>query len=93
MIRHVVLCKIKENAPMGKIKEKIENLKNDIEFIKQISVGVDIKYENTASDFCIITDLVNKEDLDAYAKHPKHLEVIKFLKKYLTERRVADFYV
>ncbi len=93
MIRHIVLCKVKPNSPMKEIKEKIENLKNEIDVIKHIEVGIDIGYDKTASDFCIITELENEKDLDIYAKHPKHLEVIKFLKNFLTERRAVDYNV
>ena len=93
MIRHVVLCKVKENSPLNEIKEKIENLKKEIEVIKHIEVGTDIGYDKTASDFCIITEVENEKDLDIYASHPKHIEVIKYLKKYLTERRAVDYNV
>jgi phage terminase large subunit len=93
LIRHVVLCKLKENAPFDEIKTKIENLKNFIPEIKHIEVGADIGYDKNASDFCIITELEDEKGLDIYAKHPKHLEVIEFLKQFLTERRAVDYYV
>jgi len=93
VIRHVVLCKVKENLPLNEIKEKIENLKNEIEVIKHIEVGIDIRFDKNSSDFCIITEVENIEDLKTYATHKKHLEVINFLKKFLTERRVVDYYV
>jgi hypothetical protein len=93
MIRHVVLFKTKQNAPLQEFKEKIENLKNEIPEIIDIKVGIDIKFDPTSSDFCVITDLNNTEDLEIYANHPKHLEVIEFLKPYITERKVVDFKV
>jgi len=91
LIRHVVLCKVKENSPLKEIKQKIENLKNEIDVIKHIEVGIDIGFDKTPSDFCIITEVENIKDLEVYAKHPKHLEVIELLKKYLTERRAVDY--
>lgn len=93
MIRHVVLCKIKQNAPLQKIKEEIENLKEKIEVIKHIEVGIDIRFDSNPSDFCIITEVEDTTDLKTYATHPEHLKVIEFLKQYLTERRVVDYYV
>jgi len=93
MIRHVVLCKVKPNSPLKEIKEKIENLKNEIDVIEHIEVGLDIGFDKAPSDFCIITELKTLNDLSTYATHPKHLEVIDFLKNYLIERRAVDYYV
>ncbi|NPA88368.1 Dabb family protein [Caminibacter pacificus] len=93
MIRHVVIFKTKEDAPLLEFKKRIENLKNFIPEIKHIEVGVDIRYDKNPSDFCVITEVENIKDLDIYAKHPKHLEVIEFIKPYVIERRVVDYNV
>ncbi len=92
MIKHVVIFKLKENAPVEEIKKRIKNLKNEIKNIKEITVGTDIGYDKSASDLCLITELETLEDLDIYAKHPKHLDVIAFIKPYVIERRAVDFY-
>ena len=92
MIKHVVIFKFKKEAPVEEIKKRIENLKNEIDVIKKITVGVDIGYDKSPSDLCLITEVENLKDLDVYAKHPKHLEVIEFIKPYVDERRVVDFY-
>jgi hypothetical protein len=91
MIRHVVIFKAKENAPIDEFKKRIENLKNEIEEIIDIKVGIDMNFDPTSSDFCVITDVKDINDLKIYANHPKHIEVIKFLKPYIVERRVVDF--
>ena len=93
MIRHVVVFKAKENAPLEEFKKRIEALKSVIPQIKHIEVGIDIRYDKNPSDFCVITEVENIDDLDIYAKHPKHLEVIEFLKPYILERRVVDYNV
>ena len=91
MIKHIVIFKAKENAPLQEIKEKIENLKNVIPQIKHIEVGIDIKLDPTSSDFSVLTEVENIEDLKIYATHPKHLDVISFLKPYVIERKVVDY--
>jgi cell division GTPase FtsZ len=91
MIRHVVVFKAKENAPLKEIKEKIENLKNEIKEIMHIEVGIDIKFDKNSSDFCVITEVENIKDLEIYATHPKHLKVIEFIKPYVKERHVVDY--
>jgi len=93
MIRHVVVFKAKENAPLEEFKKRIEALKSVIPQIKHIEVGIDIRYDKNPSDFCVITEVENIDDLDIYAKHPKHLEVIDFLKPYILERKVVDYNV
>ena len=93
MIRHVVLLKFQKNSPIEEIKKKIENLKNEIPEIISISANIDIKFEENSSDLCIITDVEDIYALEIYAQHPKHQEVIKFIKKYATERRVSDFHI
>jgi len=93
MIKHVVIFKTKDNAPIDEFKKRIENLKNEIKEIIDIKVGIDIKFDPTSSDFCVITDVKNIEDLKIYANHPKHIEVINFLKPYIKERKVIDFKV
>jgi hypothetical protein len=67
------------------------SLKNEIKEIIDIEVFSDIGYDNSASDFGLITTLKTKEDLDIYAKHPKHLEVIKFIKTIANERNAIDY--
>jgi len=92
MIRHIVLCKVKENSPLREIKEKIENLKNEIDIIKDIEVGIDIRFDKNPSDFAIITEVANIKDLEIYAKHPKHIELIEnYIKPNLIGRYVVDY--
>lgn len=92
MIRHVVILDLNKNAPKEIIKEKILELKNEINEIINIEVGLDIKFDPNPSDMCIITDLKNIKDLKLYAKHPKHIEIIEnYIKPYLIKRKVVDF--
>jgi len=94
MIRHVVILDLAKNAPKELIKDKILELKNIISEIINIEVGVDINFDPSPSDLCIIADFKNIKDLEIYANHPKHLEVIKeYIKPYLITRKVTDFYV
>ncbi len=93
MIKHVVLFKFDKNAPLNEIKTKIEHLKKEIPEITDIKVGIDINFDPTSSDLSVTTDLNGVEELKIYANHPKHLEVISFIKPYVLERRVIDYKV
>ena len=88
-----MLFKVNDKSKINEAQEKILNLKNHIPEIIDIEVFSDIGYDESASDFGLITTLKNVDDLDIYAKHPKHLEVIKFIKTIATERRAIDYKV
>jgi len=91
MIKHIVLFKVDDKTKIEQAKQLILDLKNYIPEIIEIEVFTDIGYDKTASDFGLITTLKDKNDLDIYAKHPKHLEVIEFIKKIAIERRAIDY--
>ena len=94
MIKHVVILKLKENAPVEEIKNKISGLKNKIPQIKHIETGEDIGFDPLASDLCIIADFENIDDLKIYANHPEHIKVIQNnIKPYLIKRDAVDYYV
>jgi hypothetical protein len=91
MIKHIVLFKVNDKSKIEEAKKLILNLKNEIKEIIDIEVFSDIGYDKSASDFGLITTLKTKEDLDIYAKHPKHLEVINFIKTIAIERNAIDY--
>ena len=92
MIRHIVILDLDKNANKQIIKENILNLKNFIPEIINIEVGEDINFDPSSSDLAIIADFKDIKDLEIYAKHPKHLEVIKNdIKPYLIQRKVIDY--
>ena len=93
MIKHIVLFKVNDKTKIDKAKNKILALKKDIPEILEIEVFSDIGYDETASDFGLITTFKDEKDLDIYAKHPIHLDVIKFIKTIATERKAIDYKV
>jgi hypothetical protein len=93
MIKHIVLFKLDKNAPLNEIKTKIEQLKDQIPEIININAGIDINFDPDSSDLSVITDVNGTKELKIYANHPKHLEVISFIKPYVLERRVVDYKV
>jgi len=92
MIRHIVILKLKESSPLLTIQKEILNLKEKIKEIINIEVGIDIRFDANSSDLCIVADFENIKDLQSYANHPKHLEVIEnYIKPYLISRSVVDY--
>lgn len=91
MIKHIVTFKVNDKTKIEEAKEKIEALKEVISEIKHIEVGIDMGFDPTASDFVIYSEFETKEKFSLYASHPKHLEVIAFIKTIAKQREVVDY--
>lgn len=100
MIKHIVMWKLndkaegntkEENAKL--IKTKIEELKDKIDEIVDIEVGINVVEDPSAYDVVLYSVFNNKDDLNKYAKDPIHLEVVDFVKKVVNSRVVVDYEV
>lgn len=98
MIKHIVMWKLKENALNNSkienaitIKTKLESLKNDIDVLKHIEVGINCTDISNNYDVILYCEFDGLEDLSTYQTHPKHVEAGKFVKE-VTESRVCVDY-
>lgn len=93
MIKHIVFFKLSEEGMKQKddIIVKLNNLKNDIDLIKALEVGVNFAQEDRAYDLCLTVVVTSRDALNEYASHPKHLPVIEFLKSLNTQTKVVDY--
>ncbi len=93
MIKHIVFFKLSEEGMKQKdeIIIKLNNLKNDIDFIRALEVGINFAQEDRAYDVALTVLLDNKDALDAYAVHEKHVPVVEFLKSLGTQTKVVDY--
>lgn len=98
MIKHIVMWKIKdngngkstlENAKM--IKQAIEALKEDINEIINIEVGINVIEGNDAYDIVLNSQFESVENLKTYQKHPAHVEVVKSIADLLGAKAVVDY--
>ncbi len=97
MIRHIVMFRLKEEAEgadksenAAKIKQILEKLPPEIEEIKFYQVGVNFADSPAASDLVLVSDFASVEELNSYRGHPKHVQALEFIKKVVSETRVAD---
>ncbi|MBP9492936.1 MAG: Dabb family protein [Sulfurospirillum sp.] len=93
MIKHIVFFKLEDNSEANKeaVKARIMGMKGKIDVLKHIEVGVNFSPEERAFDLALVTDFETKEDLQAYAIHPLHVEVVTFLKSINTVTKVVDY--
>lgn len=93
MIKHIVMWKLKEKniEVLNKIKNDLEGLKNKIEEIKAIEVGIDFNGSEAAYDLVLYSEFLNKEDLNIYQNHEEHIKVAGFIISVVTSRAVVDY--
>jgi len=93
MIKHIVFFKL---SPEGMKRQdeiivKLNNLKNDIDFIRGLEVGINFAQEDRAFDLSLTVLVDDKEALNAYAIHEKHIPVVNFIKTLAVESKVVDY--
>mgnify|MGYP000082222159 CR=1 FL=1 len=98
MVKHIVMWKLKEYAEGAdkeqnalKIKELLMGLKDKIDSIQRIEVGIDINRSEAAYDVALYSEFSDSAGLDAYQNHEEHLKVAAFIKKVVQNRVVVDY--
>ena len=97
MVKHIVLFKLKETLSqeeklevMNRFKGAIEALPQQIDFIRQIFVGLNL---NPAEkwDICLESTFDSLEDVKAYSVHPAHLAAATTIKDAKADRACVDY--
>lgn len=84
----------KENAE--KLKVLLEGLCQTIEEIKHLEVGINARVAETSppmADVSLYSEFASWSDLEAYQKHPQHLDVANFVQEIRLDRHVVDYEV
>ncbi|MDH5509005.1 MAG: Dabb family protein [Nitrospinota bacterium] len=79
MIRHIVFFKFKpETGERDKesLAGKLESLKDSIDKIRSLKVGLDVGNKPNSYDMALDTTFDSMADVDAYSKHPEHVKVL-----------------
>ncbi len=96
MVRHIVAWKMAptddKEQKMLKIKEELETLKDKVEVIVDMEVGINFNESDGASDIVLVSTFKSKEDLQTYQAHPEHVAVAtNYVRPNVSERRVIDY--
>jgi len=93
MVKHIVFFKLKDNSTQSKeeVKQKLLTLKEKIEYIEDLEIGLNFAKEDRAYDLALIVVLKNRDDLKKYAIDEYHQEVISFIKLKAIDTKVVDF--
>lgn len=99
MIKHIVWWTLKEESEGGtvlengrKAKEMLEGLLGQIDSLNSLEVSLAIEGTTTVEAQLVLqTSHADMEGLSAYANHPRHLEVVDFIKKVVSSRHAIDY--
>lgn len=98
MIKHIVMWKLKDYAKGAqkeenalKIKSDLEALKQKIEQIGEIEVGINIVDSEAAYDVVLYSVFANENKLEEYRVHPEHVKVADYIGKVVDKRVVVDY--
>lgn len=91
MVKHIVFMKFPDFSLAKIAKNKLLSMKENIEILKDIEVGIDFSRSERSYDLALVTTFENKENLDSYRVHPYHQEIIKWLKENKTQTKVVDY--
>ena len=99
MIKHIVMWTIREGETprakfekMAEVKARILDLKDRIHEI----VSMDVYFNSPSApddnyDVILISEFNSWADLDAYQKHPLHLEVVEYIRNVRQNRVGIDY--
>lgn len=93
MVKHIVFFKLPDNSDTNKqaVKDKIMSMQGKLDFVKHLEVGLNFSPEERAFDVALISDFETKEDLQTYATHPIHVDVVTFIKSLNAVSKVVDY--
>jgi len=93
MIRHVVMIKLKADAPddaAQKIREHLLGL-SEIDVVRDWEIGINIGASSSAYDLVVNSSFDSLEDVATFRVHPKHVEAKDFMKPYLETSGTVDY--
>lgn len=94
MVRHIVFFRFKEGLSEDDracLIDALEGLKAKIALIKELEVGKDLAGKHNSYDLALNSVFDCLDDVEAYAVHPDHVEVVKLVKEVCESSVKVDF--
>ena len=102
MLRHVVMWKISGDLTGDGVRREdvaetlsgaLADLVGVVPGIVSMTVGTNCVNAEGNWDFGLVVDFETEEDLQVYAVHPAHLEVVKQIRAVVSVRAAVDFWM
>lgn len=93
MITHIVLFKLKDSSPSNieKARDVLMGLKGRIPELRHLEVGIDVLRSERSYDLALVAKFDSLEELQAYQKHPVHVEVAKYMTSVRESAVAVDY--
>ena len=93
MIRHVVMFKLKDrnNENIEKVVNALKTLEGNIDLLRSSEIGVNFTESERSYDIVLITEFDNRDALNAYGPHPKHLPVVEIVRSLCSGSVIVDY--
>jgi len=91
MLTHVVVMHFESPDDAVSARDRLLGMKGRIEVLRHIEAGVDVLRSERSWELALITRFDSLDDLQIYAVHPVHKEVLAFIKPRLTRAVTVDF--
>ena len=78
---------------LEKLETLLKDLKNHIYSLEKMEVGQNFSVRPSAMDIVLTASFKDEAGLEEYRVHPKHVEVLAFIKEVVEEARVVDYWV
>ncbi len=99
MLKHIVMIKLEQaEEPVMKerairLEEKLNSLKANIPSLIKMEVGLNISTRPSAYDIVLVSEFESEDGLNIYRVHPKHQEVLAYMKQVVADAKVVDYWV
>lgn len=93
MIRHIVLWRLKpqSSALFEALRSALEAQQGRIPGLLRVEVGRNFRPGRRAVDFALTCDFESEQALEAYHRHPVHLETRAIVDPHVAEHWIADY--
>ncbi|MCX9025918.1 MAG: Dabb family protein [Candidatus Methanoperedens sp.] len=93
MITHIVFFKLKDRSQRSveKARDVLLGLKGRIQQLRHLEVGIDVLHSERSYDIALVTKFDSLEELEAYQKHPVHVEVAKYMTSVRESAVAVDY--
>ncbi len=95
MIKHVVLWRLKsDNGDIfHAVKTALEAQQGQIPGLLRVEVGRNFATSRRAVHFALVCEFDGRDSLNAYHRHPVHLQTRAFVDPLIEEHWIADYEV
>jgi hypothetical protein len=91
MYTHIVLFRLKDPTDAPRVATRLRAMKEVLPMIRELEVGVDDRPSDRSAHVSLIVRYDSAADLDAYAVHPAHQEVLDFMGPLVQHAKKTDY--